>query len=83
MKLPHFGTCLSVPWCGNKKRETVMGEIRRDELSDRGSIPLRSIFEESVNRRQAAYLPFFLCGIMKRKAYERKEDQVRAVVKFT
>ncbi len=45
MKLLRSKACSSAVGQGNVSRRTVMGEAWMDRLSDRGSIPLRSIWK--------------------------------------
>ncbi len=42
MKLPALPVCHLSGSVGNLKQMTVMGEVLTEELSDRGSTPLRS-----------------------------------------
>ena len=53
---------------GNFKMMTVMGDAWMDGLSDRGSIPLRSIFSKRMKIESFGSL-FFCCTIFKSFVY--------------
>lgn len=50
MKLPKDTACQSAVSRGNLKRLTVMEEVLMDGFSDRGSIPLISIFFQDIKK---------------------------------
>ena len=56
MKLLKSVACLAAADGGNVKRQTVMGDASMDGFSDRGSIPLRSIEEESWRCQGSSFL---------------------------
>ena len=53
-------SCCSAAYGGNVKRMTVMGDAFMEELSDRGSIPLRSIPEKPLKSSVLAVFLYIL-----------------------
>ena len=60
MKLLKAEACHLASAGGNVKEMTVMGDALMDRLSDRGSIPLRSICGKCLKTLDFRHFPYFI-----------------------